>query len=79
MSAAFGLSCCSFTLVLESMLSHCVKSHHDLVPKRCHHRGKNIVPLRSTEKPVILFTPLRRKQKCFSAQSARFLPGNGIT
>ena len=22
MSAAFGLSCCSFTLVLESMLSH---------------------------------------------------------
>ena len=37
MAAAFGLTCWSSVLVLESKLSHNTEVYHCLVPKLSHH------------------------------------------
>ena len=39
---AYGLKYCTFSLVLESKLSHRLKVQFCFVPKLSHHGGKNI-------------------------------------
>ena len=41
MATAYGLMCCSCSLVPESELSHRYQAHHRLVSKLSHHRCKN--------------------------------------
>ena len=50
MSEVYDLTCYACLLLPESKLSQSNHVYHSFVPKLCHHRGKNTVPQRYTEK-----------------------------
>jgi len=50
MPEVFDLTCYACLLLPESKLSQSNHAYHSFVPKLCHNRGKNTVPLRLTEK-----------------------------